>query len=101
VKNEGLAHQVEAGMEGVDAWWFDVLSRGYVFESPKPTVFPELTRWHEVLPKAMVRASLTEWRRANSRKAGPDVSEKALGQFFLKELGHTTTRRDTKGGEHP
>jgi hypothetical protein len=81
-----------------DAWWFDVLTRGYVYRS-KFGQEDHFGRWHEWVSTSVLYDSYSEF--AKSKGERHPMSREALGKY-LPTMGAIPSRKSGKGvvGEH-
>jgi hypothetical protein len=80
-----LEDQIAESFTGMTAWWFDVLNRGYVFESKFGT--QGLGGWKSEVAFQLLGASYDQWKVKQRNRAGGGDSVRGLGVFFKNTLG--------------
>jgi hypothetical protein len=97
---EELLEQRERSLQAEWAWWQDVLSRGYVWESQLGLADEYFGRWHEDVTTELLYASYRTFLRGRplDRRA---LSREGLGKFLADDVGAQSTRlRNRVVGEH-
>lgn len=97
-RTRALQEQQKLSLDTHDAWWFEVLSRGFVFKSTLglEEYFGE---WRDFMTTEVLFASYQEF--AKGRNERQRLSHEALGRFMAK-LGcrYGRARSDDASGEH-
>ena len=94
---EGLQEQKKLSLDTSNAWWLDVLYRGYVFRS-KLGLEDYFSQWHEEVATELLYASYTGFRRKTAGAA--PARPRAFGRFMVS-LGNEPRRpRNLIVGEH-
>jgi hypothetical protein len=94
---EGLQEQKKLSLGTSEAWWLDVLHRGYVYKS-KLGLENYFGEWHETVTTEVLFASYSEF--AKSRNERRQMAREAFGQFMVKIGGKYTQPRNAVVGEH-
>ncbi len=94
---EGLQTQRKLSLNHTDAWWLDVLHKGYVFQS-RLELEVHFSQWHETVTTELLFASYTAF--VEKRGERRPLTREDLGRF-LKGTGARQVRlRDAVVGEH-
>ena len=80
-ETEGLREQKALSMGTSEAWWFNVLQRGYVFKS-KMGLESYFANWHDTVATELLCASYDEY--AKSRNERHPMNRKKLGNSWLR-----------------
>lgn len=98
-QTEGLQTQKKLSLGTTDAWWLDVLQRGYVFQS-RLGLEEEFARWHETVSTELLFASYSAF--AEKRHERRPLTREELGKFLNGEKVRAKPCRPTRGivGEH-
>jgi hypothetical protein len=94
---EGLREQKKLSLGTSDAWWLDVLHRGYVYKS-KLGLEDYFGEWHETITTEVLFTSYTEFAKAKNERH--PMSREFFGQFMVKMGGEYTQPRNAVVGEH-
>ena len=94
---EGLQQQKKLSLGTNEAWWSDVLHRGYVWKS-KFGLEDYFGRWHEEVATELLFASYTEF--ADRRRERHPLTREAFGRFMVGLGAKQTRPRDVVTGEH-
>jgi hypothetical protein len=93
----GLQEQRKLSMDTTHSWWFDVLHRGYVYQS-KLGLEDFFSQWYDEVATELLHASYTEF--AGKRRERHPLGREAFGKF-MAGLGSRPTRpRNLTTGEH-
>lgn len=96
-KTAGLQDQMKRSLKTEEAWWMDMLHRGYVFEL-KLGLGGYFTEWFpEVATDLLYKSYLGDVHR---RHEPQPLSREALGKFLSKVGGKACRPRDLVIGEH-
>ncbi|MBV8092318.1 MAG: hypothetical protein JO110_03610 [Acetobacteraceae bacterium] len=80
-ETEGLREQKKLSLPTLEAWWLDVLQRGYVFRS-KLGLEKEFGVWHEEIATELLFTSYLEF--ATARRERYPATREAIGKFMLR-----------------
>jgi hypothetical protein len=76
-----LQEQKKLSLGTSEAWWMDVLHRGYVWKS-KHGLEDYFREWHEVEPTEILFASYTEYAKARNERH--PMARETFGAFLIK-----------------
>jgi hypothetical protein len=94
---EGLDEQKKLSLATSEAWWLDVLHRGYVWKS-KLGLDAHFGEWHEVVTTEILFMSYAEFAKAKNERH--PMEREAFGRFMVR-MGATPARhRSGVVGEH-
>jgi hypothetical protein len=94
---DALQEQRKLSLGTSEAWWFDVLHRGYVYKS-KLGLESFFGEWHTAMTTEVLFAAYTEF--AKGRNERHPMNREAFGKF-LARMGATPVRpRNAVVGEH-
>ncbi|MFL5281561.1 MAG: primase-helicase family protein [Rhodopila sp.] len=94
---DGLQQQKKLSLGTSEAWWCDVLHRGYVYKS-KLGLDDFFGEWHGAMTTEVLHASYSEY--AKSRNERHLMAREAFGKFMVR-MGATPVRpRNAVIGEH-
>ncbi len=94
---EGLQEQKKLSLGTSEAWWVDILHRGYVWKS-KLGLDDYFSEWHEVVATEVLYASYTEFARAHGERH--PMAREAFGRFMILMGAKAARPRDAVVGEH-
>src|SRR4051794_35185982 len=78
---EALQHQKKLSLPTADAWWLDVLLRGYVFKS-KLGLEDYFSQWHEEISTELLFNSYLDF--ADRRRERHPLGRENIGRFLVK-----------------
>ena len=96
-ETEGLQRQKKLSLGTSEAWWMDVLHRGYVWRS-KLGLEAYFSEWHETVTTEVLFASYTEFAKAKNERH--PMAREAFGRFLVKMGGTASRPRNAVVGEH-
>jgi hypothetical protein len=85
---DGLIEQKKLSLGLTDQWWFDILMRGYVYESDTSN-YSTFHQWYLGIPTDLIWASYSNFLK---NRKGRGYNREGLGAY-LKELGILRGRR--------
>lgn len=94
---EGLDEQKKLSLGTSEAWWLDVLHRGYVYKS-KLGLERHFSEWREIETTEVLYASYFEF--AKSRNERHPMEREWFGRFVIKMGGKPSKPRNAVVGEH-
>ena len=94
---EGLQEQKKLSLGTSEAWWLDILHRGYVFKS-KLGLEHYFGVWHDVMTTEVLYASYVEFAKAKGERHL--MEREAFGQFMVQVGSKYTQPRKAVVGEH-
>jgi hypothetical protein len=95
-ETEGLQEQKKLSLDTEEAWLFDVLHRGYVWQS-KLGLEEYFSEWHDEVTREVLYASYAEFAKERRSRILP---REMLGKFILQMGGQATYPRKAVTGEH-
>ncbi len=96
-KTVGLYEQKKLSLGTAEAWWLDVLHRGYVYKS-KLGQEDHFGQWHETITTEVLFASYAEFAKAKNDRH--PMAREAFGRFMVNVGGEDTQPRNAVIGEH-
>jgi hypothetical protein len=94
---EGLQEQKKLSLGTSEAWWMDVLHRGYVYKS-KLGLEDHFGQWHEVETTEVLFASYSEFAKAKNERH--PMAREWFGRFMVSMGAKTAKHRNGVVGEH-
>jgi Family of unknown function (DUF5906) len=94
---EGLQEQKKLSLGTAEAWWMDVLHRGYVYKS-KLGLDDHFGQWHDIVSTEVLFSSYTEY--AKSRNERHPMAREWFGRFMVSMGGTPAKPRNVVVGEH-
>jgi hypothetical protein len=92
----GLQEQKKLSLGTSEAWWLDVLHRGYVYKS-RLGLEDFFAAWHEAMTTEVLFASYSDY--ANSRNERRPMAREAFGRFMVGMGGTAIKPRNAVIGE--
>ena len=94
---EGMQEQKKLSLGTSEAWWSDVLHRGYVYKS-KLGLEHHFGEWHETVTTEVLFAAYTEFAKAKNKRH--PMAREAFGAFMVRMGGTYARPRNAVVGEH-
>lgn len=95
---DALRQQQALSLTGFDAWWMEVLTRGYVLES-KYGLESEFHKWMPFVAYGLLYESYKRW--ASGRRREQLMPQNTMIRYFAEEIGYARGRHRVPLGEGP
>ena len=96
-KTAGLQEQKKLSLGTSEAWWLDILHRGYVWKS-KLGLEDYFSEWHDEVTTEVLFGSYTEFAKAKNERH--PMSREQLGVFMVRMGAKACRPRNAVVGEH-
>lgn len=94
---EGLQEQKKLSLGTSEAWWLDVLHRGYVYRS-KLGLEEHFGQWHDTVTTEVLYSSYSEFAKARNERH--PMAREWFGRFMIDMGAKYTQPRKAVMGEH-